>query len=337
MWLDQVKSKPSGAANMVATTLRTGLMVSVAAVWFGAMSPSTATAGTIVESWDFRLDNAFIAFTQTGVGGPVTGTKDNPVIMAPTLLSWGVPFGLNPFQSSLQVGNDPDGVFDTPTDGDGPPIVTKIEAPNAPLQIGTVVPTVMVTHSNFAQEAGSAALDTATLLDVLTLFPLTPVAGGPVPINPLAFLIKFKETPNGPNSGDMGESGADCADITSPDGNGCNDIFVIDVPAPAMFDITDGSLNQTFVFDTYLYNIKIQLEGISPPGITGLRTLTDAECLAVGEGSGCIGLTTEEDAVNMFQTSLSIQLLGAAPEPGALALFGFGLAGLGFARRKRAA
>ncbi len=342
------EEKFSGATRQKAKGFRTSLMVSVAAVWLGAMSVSTANAGTIVTSWDFNLDNAFVEFIDTNgdVGGAseITGSKLNPALGAPTMLSWGTPNnegGLNPDfkQSSLQVGLDPDGNFNSAM-GDGPAILTDIPGtlvpPASAAQAGNIVNTVKVTHDNnqitlpdVGNPLGTEHLASAKLLDVLTLFPLLgdggPPMAGPLPLSPLLIAITFVETANAPNNGDPGETGADCSDITSPDGGGCNDIFVVDVPGAA-FDPMDGSLNQMFEFDDFAYNAKINLDG--------LGMLADDVCAEAGAAMGCIGLTTIENMANEFQARLSIQLKGAVPEPGALAVFGLGLVGLGFTRRR---
>jgi hypothetical protein len=324
--------------------LKSALLVSATAACIGIMSTSVASAGTIVEEWDFMLDNAFTDWTESGTGAPVLGSDFNTKISAiegmptPSKLSWGTPSnlgGLNPtlMQSSISVGFS-NGNFDSTTDG-GPmndmdtPIITDISAPFVPVQMGNVVPTVKVTHNNFAIASGSTRINTAELTDILMLFPQEPpgVMPGPHTVAPLVFNILFAETPNAPNTGDDADPD-ECADTDSPAGGGCNDIFVLEVPAAA-FDPMDGSLNQQFEFDMFNYNAKIQ--------VAGLDMLTDEECAAAGAEAGCLGLTTQENMANDFQAFLSIQLIGEAPEPGAVAIFGLGLAGLGFMRRRRKA
>lgn len=350
--------------------LKSALRVSAAAACIGIMSSSAASAGTIVEEWNFTLDNAFISWTQSGeVGGPgtdfgdVEGDNENTYLGppmgpgdpfahpdTPSLLRWGIPAGgaaqIPANQSSIEVGLS-NGHFDSTTDGTMTSIKTDIPASFSPpatmAQSGNVVPTVMISHNNRTIDDSSAVLDTAVLLDVLRLTPIAPMGAAPGPhiVDPLAIEIRFAETPNSPNNS-SGETGMACADMTSPDGGGCNDIFVLDVPLAA-FDPMDGSLNQEFVFDEFKYNAKIGLE-FAGMMMDGLRMLTDKECkAALGDDftvdmnpfNNCIGLTTVEGMDNDFQAFLSIQLIGAVPEPGAVAIFGLGLAGLGFMRRRR--
>ena len=118
----------------------------------------------------------------------------------------------------------------------------------------------------------------------------------------------------------------DCV-VSSP--VACNDIFVIDVLASG-FSPTDNSFNQNFTYLGETYNAKLSLSGLS--------TLTDAACTAVlGAGNnGCIGFTTVERQPNTFQASLQINSVPSPVlEPASLAIFGFGLTGLGFMRRRR--
>lgn len=131
------------------------------------------------------------------------------------------------------------------------------------------------------------------------------------------FAVNFDETPNT----------APCVDTSSPPSKPCNDIFVINVTG-AGFNSADDSFNQAFLFDGTLYNIKILL--------TGLTTLTDAECTAAGAAIGCIGFTTIENQDNNFQASLQITTLPfAVPEPASLALISLGIGGIAVARRRR--
>lgn len=345
MLLHNRKHTPDGGT----TALKSALRVSALAAFIGMMSTG-ASAGTVVTEWAFTLDSGFTAWTQTGevppVGtnfGDVEGYNNNPLLNAPSLLRWGLPQNgsvLPADQSGLEVGavnGHFDSVVNIMTDIPGS-LVPPASAPQA----GNVVPTVQITHYNNPL-AASANMNTATLVDVLTLLPVAPpgVDPGPHVVPPLAFMIKFAETQNSPNEGGGANPNA-CADTTSPAGSGCNDIFVLDVPLAA-FDPSDASLNQQFVFDDFLYNAKIQLEGLGPIGGTGLRMLTDAECAAADPTfvedanplNNCIGLTTIENMQNDFQAFLSIQLVGAVAEPGPLAIFGLGLAGLGFMRRRR--
>jgi hypothetical protein len=176
------------------------------------------------------------------------------------------------------------------------------------------VQTVEFAHNN--RPINGSSLSTATLTDLITLQPLAPWAG---PILPAAlqFAIKFKETGNGGTAND-------CAAASSVP---CADIFTIDVSGTGASIAADYSINQLIQLSADpvdWYNVKLVLEGF------GL--LSDKACAAAGAANGCIGFATEEERLNVFHAKLSIQKV---PEPGMLALFGIGLLGAGFARRRK--
>lgn len=310
MLLHKLKHTPEKGT----TALKSALRVSAAAALLGLVSTTGAHAATAVTDWNFTLDNAW---TFTDPGSPtVTYSNLNAHFGAPSLISWGDPATPNTMQSSLEVGES-NGHFEGT-------VITG----------GGFVPTVQVIHNNWPQISpsigGSPWLEMAVLSDLLTLHPTmpNPPFDGTQTHQPpqLDFSILFKETENGPND-EAGEMGSACADTDSPDGGGCNDIFVLQLPLGVEF--SGGLLRQNFVFDGYNYEAQIAL--------TGLGALTAAECAAAGVVGPCIGLTTEEEMATMFQASLAIENLGLASEPGALAVFGLGLAGLGFMRRRRKA
>jgi len=186
---------------------------------------------------------------------------------------------------------------------------------------GGPVNTLTLTHNNI--RTGAPTLTSASLFNVLALDPEgSGAVAGPsdaFQIPALIFPIHFLETPNLMNVND-------CV-VSSP--VACNDIFVIDVLASG-FSTTDNSFNQNFTYMGETYNAKLLLSGLS--------TLSDAACAAVlGAGNnGCIGFTTVERQSNTFQASLQIDSVPSPVlEPTSLALFGFGLTGLGFMRRRR--
>jgi hypothetical protein len=237
------------------------------------------------------------AFTSYSPAG-VSGSQTNLLLGAPSLLSWGTSTGSG--QSSLGVGAASFGKFTGSINTGGP-----------------AVDTVQVIHTN--NPITGTSLLAATLTDVISIQRLLPLPVGAVQTPAaLTFNINFLETPNA----------LPCAVVGSP--TPCNDIFVLDVIG-AGFNPADSSLNQTFIYDGEDYNAILH--------IAGLGVLSDAACAAVfgnNSHSGCIGLTTVENATNTFQVSLSIsETPFVVPEPASVGLVGLALVAMGFARRRK--
>lgn len=172
---------------------------------------------------------------------------------------------------------------------------------------------IVLTHNNNLILSSAPTLDSATLVNTITLTPTAP-AGSALSAITLSFGIQFDETPNN----------GICA-VGS--GFYCLDIFVID----------EGSLNQTFSYNNQDYFLSLfpLMNG------NGINFLSDAACTEAGVAAGCFGFTTAEDESTPMHFGLTIstnRVLTSVPGPGALSLLGFGVVLLGMAgaiRRRR--
>ena len=196
-----------------------------------------------------------------------------------------------------------------------------------------------VTHYNHPIDLTIGGIDTQILtggaINVqLNLTQLTPAPGNPPPafqhnLN-RDFSFVFVESPNS-GGGWSGSNGSDCAIGNTP----CPDIFVL----------TSGStLDQFLDNDGNLYTLQVSalIAGNQAFGQLDDKVCGFAQIAAAVPGCGtggihAFGFTTPESADTPvdFSFGITVTVTPPVPEPTAIALFGAGLLGLGWANRRR--
>ncbi|MBB4632634.1 THxN family PEP-CTERM protein [Sphingosinicella soli] len=176
-------------------------------------------------------------------------------------------------------------------------------------------------HENNILPGGTNSLLSTDLAITISLTPADPAGATLDPAFERTFNISFIETPNKlpGQTCDAGGTHGDGINV-----NGCADIFV--------FAFDSGQFD--FNYDGANYSLFLFEDPAAMPSTLGF--LSDEACEVANVAPGCFGFMTAENATTFAQFVLQIEGV-EVPEPAVLGLFGLGLVGLGFARRRKAA
>ncbi|MFP5405384.1 MAG: THxN family PEP-CTERM protein [Gammaproteobacteria bacterium] len=190
-----------------------------------------------------------------------------------------------------------------PLDARSALVISNTPATGTAITNGAIEDTSLITHYNNILDNRFKTLTRTELITTLTLN-ANPGGGAPAG-SPFSktFNVEFIETAN-----------TDPCFAASSGTIPCDDIFVLGL----------NNLLDSFMFEGVKYNVQI---------IGNLGLLPDSACLAAGAPTGCFGLQTHEAAITT--APFAFRITAQIPEPGILALLGIGLAGVGFASRRR--
>jgi PEP-CTERM motif len=331
-----------------------------------AVSAFAATTNPVLQ-WDWQMTSGFTAWQDT-LWNPATSLTDTTFIKtAPTpgyalkdangnpltgynSLTWGkgtlngnAACGATPMRQGRCQGNDPGtSTLSVNNPTTSPPYITAAgvtAGPTGPLTQGVFGNYSEIGRFTFADNpvlASSAFLDKATYTANIVLRANgDATAFSALQTQAAQVQIDFFETNN---PGDLFGSTVRCAAGTGSGasgtdvGAGCGDIFVISG------NITNV-LTKELIKDGFKYTFNSDFFVLNADGSeTKANTLSGEACALAGLASGCYGFVTREGvATNIALRSrvLVTALSLTVPEPATLGILGLGLAGLGFARRRK--
>lgn len=322
-------------AAVLATTLATSASAGVVTEWTYNNQAGFASWTGTTNTTNTADDVAASGNSSTGTNAALTDDANNILITGNdvdldgqddalnTSLTWGTP--ANGFGSGSQSALNVDS-----------PVTGNLMTNDWAWANGT-----SVTHENWVIIGD--ALDTATLLDGLTLTPTNwtanpgdpdPTVNAPFLAPQLQFGIDFWETNNG-GSGGMCPNGE--PNFVGDNVNGCGDIFevtglaslpITPVVGPNFLEFTvpfvmlDAANNPIPGWSETIYYVTTRLSGLTtlPAGYT---------CQTAAP---CYGFVTQEQQSNQLLAQFKIRTV---PEPTTIALFGLGLIATGFFGRKQ--
>ncbi|MBN7797475.1 THxN family PEP-CTERM protein [Parahaliea mediterranea] len=283
--------------------------------WISTKAAAIAVAACVsgpvaadpIITWDWVLNAGWTNGVLQGGGAPTPATPvdidpTNPGNEGDAQISWGTSTGQG--QSSLVINNP--NLSSPNVDGVGPQgegEVVLVDQGDGTWSSGFVAGT-SITHNNFPITGNSLVSVALT-----EWFTLAPDGDNVLPqgtfLDTPEFDILFVETPNSTPCG-------------FPSTSVCDDIFVVLNPV---------LLNQSFQVGNYLYNIEIQQTGLTP--------LSPQVCDVVAPelGGQCVGFQTVEGESSTGQFGFVLTAREIS-EPAMLGLFGLGLLGLGYGRRR---